>query len=152
MSTKNFALVLVATLLSSGAFAAQKTISVEGKKADAIMTALENAGSFTDCGAGTCGTEASDIQCLTHSQSQVTQCDLTVQTEEGTQKKIEIAGKKASALSNAISDAGVAGDCGMGTCGFEVKSIQALMLGNAVNDRSYSATISYDDGLEATSK
>lgn len=140
---KKIVLTIVAAL--SVASMAHADVSVTGTKAKNIATALAAAGAFTDCGMGKCGTEASDLQCLEQGNSvdaQTYSCTLSVESETGAMKTVSIEGDAAKNLLSAIEDAGVQGDCGMGTCGAEAKSVQ-VTFENAKepSDASYEATI-----------
>ena len=117
---------------------------LDAKVPNDLLKALEGAGAFVDCGAGTCGTQAKDIQCLLRGNStdeQTYECTLSVQDETGSMSKKSVDHQVAEALFNALTEAGLQSDCGMGTCGVEASEIQCLSQGNSVDEKTISCTV-----------
>ncbi|MGZ3768681.1 MAG: hypothetical protein ACXVCP_04550 [Bdellovibrio sp.] len=140
---KNFVIVSFGLMISMTSFA-QANISVEGKTAKQLSNALEKSGAYYDCAAGTCGTEASDIQCWLRGNSigkRHYDCNLAVQDETGNSKKVSTIGKVAKSLLDALDAAGAELNCGMGSCVIEAKEIQIMIHGNSVGHRKYEATV-----------
>jgi hypothetical protein len=125
---KAFSLVLMSLALSTAAFAAQP---ISGNDGDTLMSALTQAGSSMNCGAGTCGTTVQDVSCrasknVVNDQS----CRLTIQTESGDQSPNQIITyKQAQDLIDALSSAGLY-QCDALGCAGSAKSIDCTIPNN----------------------
>lgn len=128
---------------------AENQQSVSGKRARKIYEAFSAIGVFTDCGAGTCGIEVSDMTCLSHGSStdnRTSECKFNGQSERGSLIPMQAKGAKSDLLLNALSKTGLEMDCGMGTCGLESKHVICLTHNNSLGRRTYNCTIDLADG------
>lgn len=112
-------------LFTTSAFA-QDPVKVEGKMADALLSALAEGGAYVDCGMGKCGVTASDIACTkTMSQTPNPVCTLKVQNEQGAKINRRLVGMLALNLTDALIEAGTVG-CGTESCTGTASSIACL--------------------------
>lgn len=106
--------ILIAFLISAASFSIGP-IEIGGEAALKLYSTLKSVGAEVDCGAGTCGIEATEVRCLSHQS--LYECLL-----KAPEKRL-IGSKKAKTIFETIVSAGIETDCGAGTCGFELQSI-----------------------------
>ncbi len=141
---KSTLVVLLGCLLSVASFAGAANLDITGKPARRLLINLQKAGAFVDCGAGTCGTEAKNVQCLVKGNSSRYRrfsCTMVAQSESGSLVAKLVTRNAARSLYRALLATGLEGNCGMGTCGVSARAIQCLVHGNSVNLRTYECAI-----------
>lgn len=119
---KSLVTLLIPTLFACSAFA-NNGLDLQGQDAANLLNALTGAGGYVDCGAGTCGTSASQISCSrVKFQDNSSSCTLKLEDNTGGETQKQLTGASADALIESLIDAGVVG-CGMESCQGSAQSI-----------------------------
>lgn len=129
---------LVLTLVAASSLATAN--SQDNNRSRQLYVALVNAGAASDCGAGTCGVEATNVSCIVHGNSvgrRSYECTLTTRPNGRDAEQARSSGSNAQNLQQALINVGVIPQCGAGTCEIAVQSVTCLMHGNATNQRTY---------------
>jgi hypothetical protein len=129
--------------VSSACFA-QSDIDATGTAAKNLFSALQAVGAYVDCGAGTCGTEASEVQCSSNGDSvnEITyECTLFVQNENGSTQKMTTNQSTSQELYSSLLAAGLQPDCATGTCGVQASLIQTTTSENSAGEAIYLSSI-----------
>lgn len=136
-------ILIIGSLLSAVAYAGSE-IHVQGHHAERLLSALTDAGSYMDCGAGTCGTQAQNVQCSIKSRAhhQHFSCTMTAEDDTGGMSAMTATGTKAKTLFKRLAAAGLHPECASGVCVISPSAMTCLMHGNSVDERTYECTIS----------
>jgi|GEM_PF-6863307 len=138
-------LVLICSSLIISSFGfADGILNSTGDAAAAVLSALQRAGAYVDCGAGTCGTEAQKLQCTAYGdnvRSLTYACNFIASNDSGNQVPMKAENEAAHALWDSLLNAGLAPSCDAGDCAVQAQDIQCLIHGNASDQRTYECAI-----------
>ncbi len=100
-------------------------IKVKGNEAKEVLNLLQSSGAFLDCGMGTCGTEAKDIECTaSHFDQDVINYSLLAQGETGDiTKEITLDGDNAKTLYDFFSLHNINNECINTSCKINVSNL-----------------------------
>lgn len=137
-------MLLTTTLMLLGLTAfADTSILVQGAAAENLYKSLVAAGSVSDCGAGTCGTEVTDVQVvMTGNSVNDRHYTSSLKNQDSQEVEVKTVGENAKNLFDALVGAGMQSDCGAGTCSVESAAIKCLARGNSTGDYSYECEVS----------
>jgi hypothetical protein len=114
-------------IVATPVLAASSSLSLEGRQAKALMTTLEDAGSFTEGAAGKHVNVVSNLQCRMFGNAEPPrhyECSFDGIDETGAEKSFSAKDPVARRLWNQLTRAGVPSDCGAGKCGLDAESVK----------------------------